>query len=160
SIYLIHLFTLQLFSLMVTFPPTPANIAVWALTMVGAIGFTIVLSLGLYRVFEAPSRTFLRRTMHAYKQRIFTTLPQGDRLSGVQTTAICTVFAIIFGAWNWPRPSMIEVIDATYGESCREFSPPAPMANTFRRGNATDTVKQFCAGTAKCSYFVDVNRIG
>jgi peptidoglycan/LPS O-acetylase OafA/YrhL len=160
SIYLIHLFTLQLFSLIISFPLNRTNVVTWMVTMLGAMGFTILLSLGLYRVFEAPSRVFLRRLMHSYKERIFTLIPKGGRLSGAQTAIMCCAVAVVFGAWNWPKPSMIEVVDATYGKSCKHFSPPAPALNTFRRGNATDSVKQACAGTTKCAYLIDVNRIG
>ncbi len=160
SIYLIHLFTLQLFSLIVAFPPSRANYVVWLLTMLGAIFFTIILSLGLYQVFEAPARTFLRRRLHACKAKIFGVQIRAKRFSAVHCTVVGVILSALFVFWNWPKTSIIEVFDATYGESCKNVSPPAPALNIFKRGNATDTVKQLCAGKDTCSFQVNVNRIG
>jgi peptidoglycan/LPS O-acetylase OafA/YrhL len=109
SIYLIHLFTLQLFNQQLTFSYNAQNVVIWALVILGAISFTIVVSLGTYQVVEAPSRAYLRRT---------------------------------------------------YGQSCSAFVPPLPAVNLFKNGNATAAIRQGCAGLSKCSYLIDVNRIG
>jgi hypothetical protein len=95
-----------------------------------------------------------------YKARFFGANLGGGRLSKVQCGAIGVLLAGLFLFWNWPKQGMIQVIEATYGESCKDVTPPLPALNMFKRGNATDTVKQVCAGKTTCAFPINVNRIG
>ena len=58
------------------------------------------------------------------------------------------------------RHMPIDVTAATYGGSCRDFTPEPPFSNTFRVGNATQFVRQRCLGKAKCDILVDVGTLG
>ena len=159
SIYLLHFFTLQLFNQQIAFHPSTMTTIAWTITMLGAIVFTIVVALGTYRIIEVPSRSFVRRKLHALKEQI--DIPGADRALPRPASGLAIVAALmLFVAWNWPRKSMFEIVDATYGESCRDFKPAPPALNLFRAGNATAVVRQACAGMWTCPFKVDVNRIG
>jgi len=161
SIYLIHLFTLQLFTLNAVFPPTTTNLFVWVLMMVSAVLFTLIIALGTYHVVEAPSRVFLRRVLHRFKNatgafEIPEKRPLGAASSAILLIGVLTCFAL----WNRPRPTLIDIVDATYGENCKSFVPAPPTINQFRPGNATDAVRQTCAGSNPCNFAINVNRLG
>ena len=161
SIYLMHFFTLQWFHLQVAYPLTSSNIAVWIAQMLGSIAFTILISLGTYRIIEAPSRAYLRRSLHALKKRnVAHWFPDSVALSTPVAIFIvaCVVAALAF--WNRPREAIIDVVDATYGSSCRSFRPATPLVNLFQAGNATASVRQACAGYQRCLYAINVNVIG
>jgi hypothetical protein len=66
-------------------------------------------------------------------------------------------------AFTWrvpPLPGTIDVIAATYGESCSSFTPTLPAINMFRRNNATRLLRDACRGQQSCSFKVDVGIIG
>ena len=55
----------------------------------------------------------------------------------------------------------INVVEATYGWSCKDFQVPKPAVNSVRRGNATTFVSKECDGKSpSCPFAVDVNRLG
>ena len=60
-----------------------------------------------------------------------------------------------------PNASVIHIVDATYGGSCKDFATQPPHTNTVAAGNATALLAQACDKTkASCSFPVDVNKLG
>jgi len=60
-----------------------------------------------------------------------------------------------------PPARAIHVTQATYGDSCRSFVPPAGHANLVKAGNATALVSQLCDNTdAFCPAIADPHRLG
>ena len=55
-----------------------------------------------------------------------------------------------------PNASVIHVVEATYGQSCKDFTPPPGHANLVKVGNATAALAQAC-DTAKASCIFDVD---
>jgi hypothetical protein len=66
--------------------------------------------------------------------------------------------------WLMPanrNPNLIHVTEATFGESCRRFVPPAGHTNLVKTGNATVAVSQSCDNTdVPCPFVVDLLRLG
>jgi hypothetical protein len=65
--------------------------------------------------------------------------------------------------WQFERPvppGTIDIIDATYGKSCRGFLPQPPATNTFHNGNATVASNRDCRGLAKCDFQISARRLG
>jgi hypothetical protein len=55
-----------------------------------------------------------------------------------------------------PNASVIHVVEATYGQSCRDFTPPPGHANLVKAGNATIILAQACdSAKASCIFVVD-----
>jgi hypothetical protein len=55
----------------------------------------------------------------------------------------------------------IEIVSATYGQSCSTFSPKAPLENRVREGNVTNYVQKACnAKDKQCTFVVDNTRWG
>jgi len=54
----------------------------------------------------------------------------------------------------------VDVTTASYGESCRWFTPVPPAMNMVRTGNATGFVRSQCSGKAHCSVTIEVGVIG
>jgi peptidoglycan/LPS O-acetylase OafA/YrhL len=161
SIYLIHFFTLQLFHLHGVFPVTGQNLIVWTCMMSIAIIFTLVVSLGTYRVIEAPSRIYLRRVLHQLKDAAgVSKIAEAGPLRGATSAALIVGLLTCFVFWNRPKQNFIDIVDATYGQNCSSFAPPSPAVNLFRPGNATDAVRQDCAGVRSCDFAINVNRLG
>jgi len=60
-----------------------------------------------------------------------------------------------------PNASVIHVVEATYGQSCRDFTPPPGHANTVKAGNATIALAQACdSAKASCIFDVDDKKLG
>jgi hypothetical protein len=60
-----------------------------------------------------------------------------------------------------PNAAVIHVVEATYGASCKDFTPPPPNTNTVATGNATAVVAKACDATrSTCTFPVDVTVIG
>jgi hypothetical protein len=55
-----------------------------------------------------------------------------------------------------PPADGIDVIEATYGRSCRTYRPQPPATNTFRVGNATRALRRACSGKPYCSFTVSI----
>jgi hypothetical protein len=62
--------------------------------------------------------------------------------------------------WRHPPPGTIDIVDASYGQSCRDFTPKPPQQNTYREGNATGVVNRVCAGKSHCHFVVDSAMLG
>jgi hypothetical protein len=60
-----------------------------------------------------------------------------------------------------PNTSVIHVVEATYGLSCKDFTPPAGYTNLVKVGNVTETVAKACDGArTTCLFPVDVEKFG
>ncbi len=60
-----------------------------------------------------------------------------------------------------PSANVIHVVEATYGASCKDFTPEPPHANMVKTGNATAVLAKVCDVTkTSCSFAVDANQIG
>ncbi len=55
-----------------------------------------------------------------------------------------------------PPAGGIDVTEATYGRSCRQFRPQPPARNTFSEGNATRVVRGTCSGKTRCAFTVRI----
>jgi hypothetical protein len=55
-----------------------------------------------------------------------------------------------------PNASVIRVVEATYGQSCKDFTPPPGHTNRLKVGNATAALTKAC-DTAKASCIFDVD---
>jgi hypothetical protein len=55
-----------------------------------------------------------------------------------------------------PNASVIHVVEATYGQSCKDFTPPSGHTNQVKAGNATAALKKAC-DTAKTSCIFNVD---
>jgi hypothetical protein len=59
-----------------------------------------------------------------------------------------------------PNGAVIHVVEATYGQSCKDFTPPPPHTNLVKAGNATVAVAQACdLKSTSCLFPVDVNKL-
>jgi hypothetical protein len=65
-----------------------------------------------------------------------------------------------FLTWRHPPPGTIDIVDASYGQSCRDFTPKPPLENTYRQGNATGAVNRVCAGKLRCNFVFDSTMSG
>jgi hypothetical protein len=60
-----------------------------------------------------------------------------------------------------PNASVIHVVEATYGESCKDFAPPPGHENMVKAGNATAAVSQACDNAkASCIFDIDPAKVG
>ena len=60
-----------------------------------------------------------------------------------------------------PNASVIRVVEATYGQSCKDFTPPPGHTNRFKVGNATAALTKACdTAKASCIFDVDVKELG
>ena len=58
-----------------------------------------------------------------------------------------------------PSTLVIEIVEATYGQNCRDFTPPAGYSNEVKPGNATAAVAQVCdKASESCGYLVKLAR--
>jgi hypothetical protein len=55
-----------------------------------------------------------------------------------------------------PNASVIHIVEATYGQSCKDFTPPPGHTNLVKAGNATAALAKAC-DTAKQSCIFDVD---
>ena len=62
--------------------------------------------------------------------------------------------------WRHPPPGTIDIVDASYGKNCRDFTPEPPQQNTYREGNAAGALNRVCAGKPYCHYVVDNATLG
>jgi hypothetical protein len=66
----------------------------------------------------------------------------------------------------WPTPqdpnaNVIHVVEATYGASCKDFTPQPPHTNTVKTGNASAVLTKVCdTAKASCAFTVDAAQIG
>jgi hypothetical protein len=60
-----------------------------------------------------------------------------------------------FLVWRHPPPGTIDVTEANYGRSCRDFTPKRPFKNAFRAGNATAALIRACNGKSHCQFTVE-----
>jgi hypothetical protein len=59
-----------------------------------------------------------------------------------------------------PNASVIHVVEATYGLSCKDFTPPPGHANLVKVGNATAALAQACdTAKASCMFNVDPAKV-
>jgi hypothetical protein len=59
-----------------------------------------------------------------------------------------------------PNASVIHVVEATYGQSCKDFTPPPGHANLVKAGNATAALAQACdTAKASCIFVVDAAKL-
>jgi hypothetical protein len=64
-------------------------------------------------------------------------------------------------AWRVPPvEGKIHVVEATYGESCRSYTPKFPHFNSVERGNATGPMRDECEGKEQCVIRWEVPRMG
>jgi hypothetical protein len=60
-----------------------------------------------------------------------------------------------------PNAAEIRVSEATYGANCRDFKPSEGRENKVAKGNATQAVKENCAGAkSACTFTVDTGLLG
>jgi hypothetical protein len=60
-----------------------------------------------------------------------------------------------------PSASVIHVVEATYGQSCKDFTPPPGHTNQVKVGNATAALTKACdRAMESCIYDVDDTKIG
>src|SRR5215472_11237756 len=60
-----------------------------------------------------------------------------------------------------PSASVIHIVGATYGLSCKSFVPPSGKPNLVREGNATAALTSDCDNArASCMFVVDAIKIG
>jgi hypothetical protein len=62
--------------------------------------------------------------------------------------------------WRHPPPGTIDIVQANYGRSCRNFKPRRPFSNTYRDGNATGGVRRACTGKSHCYFTVEAGTLG
>jgi hypothetical protein len=59
-----------------------------------------------------------------------------------------------------PNASVIHVVEATYGQSCKDFTPPPGHANLVKVGNATAALAKACdTARASCIFGVDAAKL-
>ena len=65
-------------------------------------------------------------------------------------------------AWrsSLPPDGTIHVVEATYGESCQNYTPKYPAYNWVSRGNATAILREECAGKTSCLFSFAMQKIG
>jgi peptidoglycan/LPS O-acetylase OafA/YrhL len=161
SIYLLHLFSLELFRQSAPYSVRASDIASWLLLMAAALSFTLIISLGTYRVIEVPARSYLRRVLHSAKRslRISTIRAPGPAWAAPSLS----MAVIVVGVTIWNLPPLrgpIVVVDATYGGNCRAQVLSPPHINNFRPGNAELAVKKACRSGDQCTFLVDVTTLG
>jgi hypothetical protein len=86
----------------------------------------------------------------------------------VQGLAIAAVllWIVALAARQWLAPplvgpNLIRIDEATYGESCLHFVPPAGNINRVRMGNATELAYQACNNTdVFCPVYIDRVKFG
>ncbi len=86
-------------------------------------------------------------------------------VQGLAVTAVLLwIAALAARQWLAPAsigPNLIRVDEATYGESCLHFAPPAGNINRVRRGNATALAFQSCNNTdVFCPVYIDRVKFG
>jgi hypothetical protein len=60
-----------------------------------------------------------------------------------------------------PNSSVIHVVDATYGQACKDFVPPDGRANLVKTGNVTAALTSACdKAKTTCLFAVDAVQIG
>jgi hypothetical protein len=62
--------------------------------------------------------------------------------------------------WRRPPPGSIDVVEASYGSSCRHVAYRSPRYNAYRDGNATAAVIRACNGKSRCRFTVDSGMLG
>jgi hypothetical protein len=62
--------------------------------------------------------------------------------------------------WGHPLPGTIEVVEASYGGSCRRMTYKPPRYNAFRDGNASAALIRACNGKSHCQFTVDAGELG
>ena len=59
-----------------------------------------------------------------------------------------------------PNANVIHVVEATYGQACKDFTPPPGHPNLVKAGNSTAAVAKACdSAKAHCIFNVDANEI-
>jgi hypothetical protein len=66
---------------------------------------------------------------------------------------------IVF-AWRAPPDGTVDVIEASYGLSCRGYATKPPAINAASEGNVTGLVHRACLNQASCRVHVDVGWFG
>lgn len=151
SIYLIHL---PVFILIRQFGPTYANPTIGSeifltIRFVFILGVIVLLSLGLYAVYEAPTRRLLRE------------LVQRNAVSSRCLLAVIVSIPVIFSilCYSWRHAiqahdaeiaaNSISIDSATYGANCGVLI-----------GNATNDIRIKCKGLRSCNYSIDFRSLG
>jgi peptidoglycan/LPS O-acetylase OafA/YrhL len=182
SIYLIHTWTLRLFV-----HPAPTLNWIWGLDaglrILLGIVLTLMLAYATYRLIEVPSRVWLRRKLirviaawfGSSQLDVTTDLPPAPhaRLFFSSSAISLLLFIAVAGqvarsdtVWSTihrlrfgDRPE-IDIISATYGLNCKDFSVPAPFPNLAAPGNVTKPMQHACNSQERCVFPVDISRIG
>jgi hypothetical protein len=59
-----------------------------------------------------------------------------------------------------PATLVIQVVEATYGKSCENFTPPAGYTNQVKQGNVTAAVAKACdKAQENCHFVIDDSKI-
>ena len=59
-----------------------------------------------------------------------------------------------------PVAAAIHVVEATYGQSCKDFTPEPPHVNLVKAGNATAALAQACdMRKTSCMFAIDVVKL-
>jgi hypothetical protein len=60
-----------------------------------------------------------------------------------------------------PAPSMVHIVDATYGLSCQSFAVAPGLVNSVKPGNATAAVARICENAMDdCNFVADTRDLG
>jgi peptidoglycan/LPS O-acetylase OafA/YrhL len=146
SIYLLHM--LVYFPALgqgQTLPSNSYDVVFTIVRLAFAVTLVCIISLGLYRYVEAPSRKWLRSL---WNQR------PPVRLIGLAVTVVVVPLLLIFNrasilGYDPFISSNMEILSATYGGNCG-----APS------GNVTAFVRKACNGQTACDYAVDHRILG
>ena len=85
---------------------------------------------------------------------------QGDPLTVVKIPAEANGKSVSLACLTPPPDGTINVVEATYGQSCASYWPKASAANTVAEGNATRALRASCSGKPQCVFKVDVTKLG
>ncbi len=160
SIYLIHIMIIGAFTRggLAKFLPAegPLALPVRAIVLIAAV---IAVSTVTYYLIEVPARNWLRRTFAAPSRP-----PAAPHAASLRALFIITRTVVLLVAFAFPLailvtkpaavpppppPGTVEVVSATYGETCG-----------VAKGNATVSVRAACNSRKQCTYVVDVYALG
>ena len=153
SIYLLHFLVFW----MIATPPHPAlaqydALLFMAIKFVYALLLIILISIGLYTVYELPVRKWLKGIDTPALSRLRVIIIRGCILIAPITLALgaFAAYATLSGEYANDNPQKgVRVLSATYGGNCGAAA-----------GNASAGIRRECNGKSSCSYRVNVMIIG
>ena len=88
-----------------------------------------------------------------------TKLSDRNVYSVITGLAVALVGLGVYWLFSVPQevPSGLIILQANYGENCARSATASSGRNTYRPGNATEYVSNFCRGSKTCTFRVDVN---